>query len=191
MRGLAFPDCAGIALAENMVEADIPGSASRASLPFPGAGFVVGAGEDFFLGEGWWERVTRRPQPVPFRPTDKEATFYLRAGPGHGHLKILFLPPVFFLGHPYRGEILMDDTRLGALFSDAQLWLVRRFDLPRVEEPRVARFSIRNETVAIPAKCIAGSHDFRPMGCYLAAAMLCPGPAEEKRDSMFETLFRP
>jgi len=158
-------------------KSDRPSADFPCALPMPGTGFVVGYCEDLFLLDGWSDRAIRHPGHLLYRLTSERATFRLRVRPDLGHLSILMVPPVLFLGRPYRGELFMEDVCLGEVNAKIETWILRRFDLPAIDRERIAEFTLRNETVFTPAKRIPGNHDFRPTGCFVGAILLGPGAA--------------
>lgn len=142
-------------------------------LPASATGFVVGAGEDPFLGDGWHPREVRQTDGIPYRGIAPRATFRLRRPVGEGaRLTILLTAPVPMLAGPYQGELRLDGQVLGRITLESDSWAVRRFDLPSGSGAGdEASFELRSETSFVPAERIEGSRDTRRIACYVAAVL--------------------
>ena len=146
------------------------------TLPENEFGFVVGSGEEPFLGGGWHDREIRRTDGTPYRAVDLSATFRLPLPPSGNpaRLKVLLTAPVPFLEGPYRGELHMEGRRLGEILLESDNWALRRFDLPPEHKSGVARFTLRSDTFFVPSGKVEGSRDPRRIACYIGAVLLEP-----------------
>lgn len=153
---------------------------SAQPLPFPGTGFVVGRGEDPFLGSGWHEREVRGTDGTPYRGVDEWAYFRLRLprSPAPGaplHLKLLLTASVSLLDEPYQGELYVGEELAGTLAIDTENWVIRRIALGEplpLDAGGALRLALRSRTLWVPAEKIRGNPDRRRIGCYVGAALL-------------------
>ena len=150
-----------------------PPPADSGPLPPSATGFVVGAAEDRFLGEGWHPREVRQTDGTPYRAIAPRATFRLRLPGGEGtRLTLLMSAPIPMLAGPYRGELRLDGRTLGRITLENDNWAVRRFELPPDSVAgREVSFEIHSDTSFVPAQSIEGSRDVRQIACYVAAVL--------------------
>jgi len=138
-------------------------------------GFVIGHGEEAFLGAGWHERELRQPGRTPYRGVEREASFQLTEVHGGACLTLLLTAPVSVFGEAYRAELLQDGRGIGHIVLENDNWAVRRFRLLAPLAGIDSHFELRSDMAFVPAKTLEGNRDFREISCYLAAALVTAG----------------
>jgi hypothetical protein len=145
-------------------------------------GFIIGQGEDPYLGEGWHAREIHGPTGLPHRAVSEQATFRLRVSPDAPYLRLLLSASVSLLGKPYTGTLFVGEYPISPVRIDTEGWAIRVFDLSNVVETRDIEFALRSETTFVPAQIQGGSSDFRRIGCTIAAAILASYPMPKSTD---------
>lgn len=157
-----------------------PAPSPAALLPLPGTGFVVGRGEDPFLGSGWHEREVRQTDQTPYRGVTEWALFRLcppQDVPPNAplRLKVLLMASVSLLGEPYRGELYIGEDLADTWTTETENWVIRRTILPcplPLDADGTLHLALHSRTLWVPAQTIPGNPDQRRIGCYVGAMLL-------------------
>lgn len=127
---------------------------------------LVGTYGEGQLGDGWHERERDPRSGIPFRASDREATFVLKRTPGARGLHFLLSGPCGMSNQPLRGSVRMGshDHRLLVTVDG---WVWRSFPLPPSDEETLEVTLATYEPV-VPDKHLQNGDD-RLIGWFVSA----------------------